>query len=136
MSVYYANEDNPDAQDRYMNGFLLFRKIKLSSYINRLISDKKLVNILKEKFADEAILVYGNWFAGHVKFHEPIRRVGMRRMLRKKGFNVYLINEFKTSSFCPPCQNRALEKYKKVKNPRSYQRSINLDVLCVQTIFF
>ncbi|KAI8369323.1 uncharacterized protein BYT42DRAFT_583954 [Radiomyces spectabilis] len=28
-------------------------------------------------------------------FHEPIRGVGMRRMLKKQGFEVYLLDEFK-----------------------------------------
>ncbi|KAI7869939.1 hypothetical protein BDF14DRAFT_1777776 [Spinellus fusiger] len=29
---------------------------------------------------------------------------GMWRMLKKEGFKLYLINEFKTSTLCPECK--------------------------------
>ncbi|EIE88387.1 hypothetical protein RO3G_13098 [Rhizopus delemar RA 99-880] len=43
-------------------------------------------------------------------------------MLAKEGFQVYLLDEFRTSSLCPSCQNGELETFKKVQNPRPYQR--------------
>ena len=46
----------------------------------------------------------------------------MRRMLAKEDFQVYLLDEFRTSSLCPFCQNGELETFKKVQNPRPYQR--------------
>ncbi|KAI7870616.1 hypothetical protein BDF14DRAFT_1771786 [Spinellus fusiger] len=46
---------------------------------------------------------------------------GMRRMLKKEGFKLYLINEFKISSLCPGCKYSPLEIFKHVKNPRPYQ---------------
>ncbi|KAI8388266.1 uncharacterized protein BYT42DRAFT_611336 [Radiomyces spectabilis] len=70
-----------------------------------------------------------NWSASNVKFHEPIRGVGMRRMLKKQGFEVYLLDEFKTSSCCPDCGD-PLEKFKKVPNPRPYRRTKQPEVLC------
>jgi hypothetical protein len=50
-------------------------------------------------------------------------------MLKKNGFIVYSVNEYKTSSYCPTCENE-LEKFKTVPNPRPYQRKKKLDVLC------
>ncbi|KAG0788277.1 hypothetical protein G6F22_007055 [Rhizopus arrhizus] len=52
----------------------------------------------------------------------------MRRMLAKEGFQMYLLNEFRTSSLCPSCQNGELETFKKVQNPRPYQREKRLIV--------
>ncbi|KAI7863437.1 hypothetical protein BDF14DRAFT_1367909 [Spinellus fusiger] len=50
-----------------------------------------------------------------------IKGKGMRRMLKKEGFKLYLINEFKTLSLCPGCKFSSLETFKPVKNFRLYQ---------------
>ncbi|KAI7861397.1 hypothetical protein BDF14DRAFT_1738809 [Spinellus fusiger] len=54
----------------------------------------------------------------------------MWRILKKEGFKLYLINEFKTSSLCPECKFSPLEKFKHVKNPRPYQRTEMPKVKC------
>jgi hypothetical protein len=73
--------------------------------------------------------VFGDWSASNVKYQEPTRSKGLIRMLKKNYFVVYLINEYKTSSHCPTCENE-LEKFKTVPNPRPYQRKKKPDVLC------
>ncbi|KAI7900926.1 uncharacterized protein BX663DRAFT_537301 [Cokeromyces recurvatus] len=103
-------------------GSLPFRKIKLSSNINRKQSDARLAKTLKQKFGDDCVLVLGNWFASNTKYHEPIRGVGMRRMLKKEGLQVYLLDEYKTSLFFPECKNGKLRKLSHVKNPRLHMR--------------
>ncbi|KAG0937205.1 hypothetical protein G6F26_006644 [Rhizopus arrhizus] len=84
---------------------------------------------LKAKFGQDAVLVFGDWSAPNVKYQEPTRSKGLIRMLKKNGFVVYLINEHKTSSHCPTCENE-LEKFKAVPNPRPYQQKKKPDVLC------
>ncbi|PHZ12824.1 uncharacterized protein RHIMIDRAFT_283552 [Rhizopus microsporus ATCC 52813] len=108
---------------------LKFRKMKLQSTINRQQSEKRLANALKAKFGEDAVLVLGNWSASHVKFHEPTKGKGMRKMLRHEGFEVLLIDEFNTSSICPEC-NSDLKKFKTIENPRPYRRSKMLEVTC------
>ncbi|KAI7897481.1 uncharacterized protein BX663DRAFT_584818 [Cokeromyces recurvatus] len=81
---------------------LPFRKIKLFSYINRKQSDARLAKTLKQKFGEGC--------------------VGIRRMLKKEGLQVYLLDEYKTSSFFPKCKNGKLEKFSHVKNPRPHVR--------------
>ncbi|KAI7868428.1 hypothetical protein BDF14DRAFT_1724588, partial [Spinellus fusiger] len=49
-----------------------------------------------------------------------IKGKGMQRMLKKEGFKLYLINEFKTSRLCFECKYSPLETFKHVKNPMSY----------------
>ena len=75
------------------------------------------------------MLILGDWSAPTVKYHEPIRNKGMIRMLKKNGFDVYLINEFKTSPVCPDCEG-ALKKFCTVANPRPYRREKNPTVTC------
>ena len=89
---------------------------------NQQQADKWLAKKLREKLGNDAILILDNWSSRNVKYHETIRGVGMGRMLAKEDFQVYLLDEFRTSSLCPFCQNGELETFKKVQNPRPYQR--------------
>ncbi|EIE86467.1 hypothetical protein RO3G_11178 [Rhizopus delemar RA 99-880] len=113
MKAYYLNEDRPAAEDQGADGFLPFRKMKFSSFINQQQADKRLAKKLRERFGNDAILILDNWSAGNIKYHESIRGDGMRRMLAKEGFQAYLLDEFRTSSLCPSCQNGELETFKK-----------------------
>jgi hypothetical protein len=100
LCVYYGNEDQPigvRTADR-----LPFRKMKLSAIINRKKADKCLVRDLRRKFGEEPVIDIGNWAPSNVKYHEPIRGVGTRNMLKKEGFKVYLLDEFKTQNYDLP----------------------------------
>jgi hypothetical protein len=107
---------------------LPFRKMKSSSYINRRQADKRLARNLR-KLDENAILVFGDWSAPNIKFYEPIQGVGTKRMLKKEGFKVLLINEFKTSSICRTC-NSHLKKFKKVVNPRPFRWDSMPQTIC------
>ncbi|KAI8090843.1 hypothetical protein BDF21DRAFT_333280 [Thamnidium elegans] len=50
-------------------------------------------------------------------------------MLRKEEFQVYPLDEYKTSSICPSCEYQ-LETFKECINPRPYRRSKNPTVKC------
>ncbi|KAI8089059.1 uncharacterized protein BX664DRAFT_239354, partial [Halteromyces radiatus] len=84
----------------------------------------------RSKFGQDAILVMANWSAPMTRYHEPLRGIGMRRMLMKNGFPVFLIDEFRTSPCCPACQNYSLETFHRVPNPRPYRRQQNPTVIC------
>ncbi|CEG84103.1 hypothetical protein RMATCC62417_17951 [Rhizopus microsporus] len=111
--------------------FLLpFRKMKPSSKLYHDKCDEKLVKNLKGKFGPDAVLVIGNWSAPNMKFHEPTRNKGLLRTLEKNGLSVYLINEYKTSIWCPECKEHQLEPFKKVQNPRKKQRVNRETAIC------
>ncbi|PHZ13047.1 uncharacterized protein RHIMIDRAFT_306090 [Rhizopus microsporus ATCC 52813] len=126
LSKYYANEDIPAVE----TNLLPFRKMKLSSFINGQQADKRLARNLIIKFGDDATPITGNWSAGNVKFHEPIRGVGMRRMLAQQGSKMCLLDECKASSLCPSCLRGELEKFKKVQNLRLFQSEKQPAVTC------
>ncbi|KAG1046546.1 hypothetical protein G6F43_010972 [Rhizopus delemar] len=108
---------------------LPFRKLKFSSKLFFDQNDQKLVRSLRAKFGQDDVLVFGDWSASNVKYQESTRSKGLIRMLKKNGFVVYLINEYKTSSHCATFENE-LEKFKTMPNPRPYQRKKKPDVLC------
>ncbi|CEP16904.1 hypothetical protein [Parasitella parasitica] len=74
------------------NGFALHRKSKLSSKLNKFKSDQRLVATLRARFPG-ATFVMGDYSAPNVRFQEPIRDKGFRRLLKKSGFPVFLIDE-------------------------------------------
>ncbi|KAJ2236119.1 hypothetical protein IWW45_002040 [Coemansia sp. RSA 485] len=102
----------------------LHRKLRLSAYWNQKAADLELARKLRETFGGDPVLVMGNWPAGMVRYHEPIRGKGWRRVLKQHGFQVYLIDEFQSSSICPVC-NHGLETFRYVRNLRSWQLDNN-----------
>ncbi|CEP15153.1 hypothetical protein [Parasitella parasitica] len=108
---------------------LPFRKMKFSTKLFSDNNDRKLVKNIKKKFGADAVLVLGNWSAPNTKYQDPTRNKGLRRMLKKNGFPLYLIDEFRTSSFCPKCESD-LEKFKVIPNPRPHNQEKQPKVLC------
>ncbi|KAJ1729262.1 hypothetical protein LPJ61_003610, partial [Coemansia biformis] len=90
----------------------LHRKLRLSAYINKKQSDARF-----RKFGKKAVYVMGNWSAPMQRYHEPARGKGMRRMMREHGQMVYLIDEYKTSKYCPACCTGMLAPCKMQRNP-------------------
>ncbi|KAJ1665958.1 hypothetical protein EV178_002804 [Coemansia sp. RSA 1646] len=109
----------------------IHRKLRQSAHIKQQQADERLAKRVRVTCDDEKpTVILGNWSAPMARYHEPIRGVGLRRMLRKKGCRVHLIDEFRTSKTCPNCLSGALEKFLKVPNPRLYQRGKMKEVLC------
>ncbi|PHZ13808.1 uncharacterized protein RHIMIDRAFT_280494 [Rhizopus microsporus ATCC 52813] len=100
------------------NGYPLFRKIRLSAYFNKQRADQKLIQDLRTKFGEDAVFVMGNWSAPHA------------RLPKEHGLQVYLIDEYKTSRYCPTCHNESLHTFRRVPNPRPYQRERYPTVVC------
>ncbi|ORE11314.1 hypothetical protein BCV72DRAFT_332378 [Rhizopus microsporus var. microsporus] len=90
LSKYYANEYISAVE----TNLLPFQKMKLSSFINGQQADKQLARNPITKLGDNGTLIIGNWSDGNVKFHEPIRGVGMRRILAKQGSKVQKLTMF------------------------------------------
>ncbi|PHZ09527.1 uncharacterized protein RHIMIDRAFT_240649 [Rhizopus microsporus ATCC 52813] len=108
---------------------LPFRKMKFSSKLYYDQDDLMLVKKLKQKFGSDAVLVLGNWPAPDTKYQELTRNKGLIQMLKEDGSVVFLIDEFRTSSFCPLCEGR-LENFKTLRNPRPYKKKTRPTVLC------
>lgn len=90
-------------------------------------SKKRLAKNLRRKFVQETVIIIGNWTADNGKQYETIKGVRVRRMLRKEGLKIYLLNEHKTSSLCSFCKDGTkLEKFKKVpRGLRSFHKEVS-----------
>ncbi|CAO3630102.1 unnamed protein product [Mucor fragilis] len=103
------------------NQYSLHRKLKLSAKFNRDRTDTSFIRDLQGQFP-EATYIIGNWSAPMARFREPIRGLGFHRLLKKHGFNVFLIDEYKTSKVCPECHEETAVTFKRVRNPQPRRR--------------
>ncbi|KAJ2019321.1 hypothetical protein IWW57_005120, partial [Coemansia sp. S610] len=119
----------PHALPINQQSYPLHRKLRLSGYMRRREAGLQLVRTMIKKFGKDLVLVIGNWSASNVKYHEPIHGKKWRYVFQRQGFEVYLINEFRTSCICPVCDGR-LENFLPVPNPRVCRRKRKPTVLC------
>ncbi|KAJ1995275.1 hypothetical protein EDC05_001113 [Coemansia umbellata] len=87
------------------------------------IAGARLAKNLWTKFGQDAVLVMGSWFVPMNRYHEPIRGKGVRVMLRKHRFQVYLLDKNRTSKTCPTCYNGELSTFHDAQNPRPFRRA-------------
>jgi hypothetical protein len=59
---------------------------------------------VKAEFGNNAVFVMGNFSMPSVKHQASSLGIGMRRLLSENGFNILLIDEYATSSYCPLVQ--------------------------------
>ncbi|KAJ2882335.1 hypothetical protein H4R27_003519, partial [Coemansia aciculifera] len=140
LSGFYSNTMTTHTQSRHKvrfepghirHDYPFHRKLKLSAFINQQQADERLKRNIILKFGEDPIMVCGNWSASMVRNHAPIRGRSWRRKFKRLGFPTYLLDEFRTSKICPkPECNGELETFKRVKNPRPYQRQREPRVTC------
>ncbi|KAI9500233.1 hypothetical protein BX070DRAFT_230431 [Coemansia spiralis] len=72
-----------------------------------------------------------NWSAPIMnRCHEPTQGKDMRTMLRRHGFQVYLLDKNRTSNACPSCYDGELNTFKKVQNPQPFRRATDTTDFC------
>ncbi|KAH9260127.1 hypothetical protein BASA81_001902 [Batrachochytrium salamandrivorans] len=93
-----------------------------------LVEGKTVVEWELSTFSRKALTVsaaeaWGDWSRGsQMKFLEPTKGVGMRKLFSRAGYEVVLVDEFRTSCTCFACEGGACEKFRVVENPRSWMR--------------
>ena len=104
----------------------IFRKLKLNGYINRKKHEQKMINKFKKIFGkpNEVIICAGDFEQKqHMKYKEPIKGKGIRKIFRNNGYKLYLVDEFRTSCMCSICKEETgrCEKFQIRKNPKPYK---------------
>ncbi|KAJ3223010.1 K(lysine) acetyltransferase [Clydaea vesicula] len=67
--------------------------------------------------SENATVLIGDCSRSAMKYQVPIKGKGFRDMFKKAGYQVWLVNEFLTSSFGPGCKSRTLETFKERQHP-------------------
>ena len=101
--------------------------------MNRKNNEQKMINNFKKIFGKpEDVIICGGDFEQkqHMKYKEPTKGIGMRKLFRQNNYKVYLVDEFRTSCMCSICKTEIgrCEKIQIRKNPKPY-KSGNILVL-------
>jgi hypothetical protein len=121
----------------------IYRKFRLHTYSNTQRSESNFMNRFRETFGnpDKVVVGFGDWNEkGHRKGHEPLKGVGFHKMIRNAGYEVFLVNEHRTSKTCSNCSNCKdggfeCEYFRKCNNPLPWKREEVIDrhglVICI-----
>ncbi len=99
----------------------MFRKLKFGKHINIKRNEQQMISNFRKMYGnpDEVVICIGDWEQRQqMKYKEPTLGIGMRSLLRKNKYKVYLVDEFRTSCKCSNCDGGVCEKYMVRKNPR------------------
>ncbi|KAI8907020.1 hypothetical protein DFJ77DRAFT_187149 [Powellomyces hirtus] len=84
--------------------------MKVNAFRLRQRSEDLLIQRMRAYFSPKLMVVLGDWQsearARHKKFHAPTKVAGFRKLFNKHHIPCFLIDEFRTSSFCPHCHTR------------------------------
>ena len=92
----------------------LFRKLKFGKYINIKRNEQKMISNFKRAYGDanNVVICIGDWEQRkQMKYKEPTLGKGIRTLFRKNNFNVYLVDEFRSSCKCSKCDGGICEKF-------------------------
>jgi hypothetical protein len=115
----FINDTLFDFYNRY-----LFRKFKLRSFIDKRKSEQKMMRKFGNLFGspEEAVVCIGDWEQKkNMKFKEPTLGIGMRRLFRRYKYEVYLVDEFRTSCKCFKCSGGDCKECITMPDPRPFK---------------
>jgi transposase len=101
----------------------LYRKLKLGSYMLRQKTEARMLQRFEKLFGKptDTIIGIGDFEQeNHRKYNEPVKGKGFRTLLRKHGYKVFLVNEFRTSCKCSGCEGNC-NTFRYCTNPRPFK---------------
>lgn len=108
----------------------LFRQLKWYAFINRKRTERLMLQRFLNTFGspEEIVIAFGDWEQKkQMKYKEPTKGKGMRKLFREFGYLVYLVDEFRTSCKCYNCKSVVpetgyCETFRTCENPRPWKQ--------------
>ena len=103
----------------------IFRKLKWDAFMNRKRSEQNMINRFGSIFGSpkDVVIGFGDWEQRkQMKYKEPTKGKGMRELFRKAGYEVYLVDEFRTSCRCHKCEGECTT-FRECQNPRPWKKN-------------
>jgi len=130
--AYCAAKNAYNSAVRPFYGKYMFRKLRFDAHLRRQRSEDMVLKRFKAALhpnrpASEVVIGWGDFSQFNaLRFHEPTKGIGFRRLFRKAGYHVYLVDEYLTSQKCCKCAMGGpgvglCKTFKRVKNPRPYR---------------
>ncbi len=96
----------------------VFRKMRWHAFINTQRLEEKLINNFSKKYGSpaEVIVCFGDYSQGHLRGTEPVKGKHYRELFKKHGYEVYLVDEYRTSKKCHICHHDLVKDFKGVSH--------------------
>jgi hypothetical protein len=107
----------------------LFRKLKFGRHINIKRNEQRMIRNFRKMYGnpENVVICIGDWEQRQqMKYKEPTVGIGMRTLLRKNKYKVYLVAEYRSSCKCSNCHGGICEKFMVRKNPRPNKDEMRL----------
>jgi hypothetical protein len=110
----------------------LFRKLKFGKYINIKRNEQKMINNFKKTYGnpENVVICIGDWEQRkQMKYKEPTLGKGIRTLFRKNNYNVFLVDEFRSSCKCSKCDGGVCEKFMVREHPNKKKNKDRLRLI-------
>jgi hypothetical protein len=108
---------------------LAFRKDRLRSYAGLQVKETKIIKSFIDKFLHrpgrpqynptDCVIIWGDWSKREGWRHQgPVPNARYRKLFKRAGFTVLLVNEYRTSITCNHSAYRPLRHCRQYANPR------------------
>ena len=110
----------------------LFRKLKFGKYINIKRNEQKMISDFKKTYGnpENVVICIGDWEQRkQMKYKEPTLGKGIRTLFRKNNYNVFLVDEFRSSCKCSKCDGGICEKFMVREHPNKKKNKDELRLI-------
>ena len=110
----------------------LFRKLKFGKYINIKRNEQKMISDFKKTYGnpENVVICIGDWEQRkQMKYKEPTLGKGIRNLFRKNNYDVFLVDEFRSSCKCSKCDGGICEKFMVREHPNKKKNKDELRLI-------
>ena len=110
-------------------GDAVFRRLSYQTYINTRKSESKMINNFKKLYGgpDKVVIAIGDWEQKkQMKFRPPSLGKGIRKIFRRNGYMIFMVDEFRTSMWCCSCGEKN-EQFMYHRNKKKKPKQEDID---------
>lgn len=126
---YITTQRNHENESKEIYENELFRTQRWKGYMLKQKSESKMISNFKKIFgnSDEVVIGIGDWEQRkNMRYKEPTLGIGVRKIFRRSGYSVYLVDEFRTSCTCFSCDGENKKfLYRESQRPQKEEKKKN-----------
>ena len=110
-------------------GDAVFRRLSYQTYINKRKSESRMINNFKKLYGgpDKVVIAIGDWEQKkQMKFRPPSLGKGIRKIFRRNGYMIFMVDEFRTSMWCCSCGEKN-EQFMYHRNKKKKPKQEDID---------
>jgi len=103
----------------------IFRKLKWNTHMNLKRSEDSFITRFKKTYGEkDVVIVFGDWEErpGFLRGKEPSKGKSLRKMFRQAGYQVFLLDEYRTSKLCCKCHSENEHSFITRPHPKPWKK--------------